>query len=79
MRFLTVVVGLLLLMRFGGLVPIGSTHPGGANLGTLAFATVMAITPLAGIVSLFRMFNRWQRGFHTQMKTEGIQFRKRDR
>jgi hypothetical protein len=79
MRFLTVVVGLLLLMRFGGLVPIGSTHPGGANLGTLTFATVMAIVPLAGIVSLFRMFARWHRVFHTQMKTDGIPYRRRDR
>ena len=79
MRFIVVVFGLLLLMRFGSLLPIGSTHPGGANIGTLTVAAVMAIVPLAGIVSLFRMFARWHRGFHAQMKTEGIQFRRRDR
>ena len=78
MRFVTIIVGLLCLMRFGGLVPIGSTQPGGANLGTLAFATVMAGVPLLGIVGIFRIFSRWHRGFHTQMKTEGIRFRRRD-
>jgi hypothetical protein len=79
MRFLIVVVGLLLLMRFGSLVPIGSTQPGGANLGTLAFGAVMAGVPLLGIVGIFRILANLQRGFHTQRKTEDIQFRRRDR
>jgi hypothetical protein len=79
MRAIIVFFGLLLLMRYGALLPIGSTRPGGANIATLTVSILMAGVPLLGIYSIFRAFSRWQRGFHTQMKTDGIPYRRRGR
>ncbi|HEX3573719.1 MAG TPA: hypothetical protein VHU42_03875 [Rhodopila sp.] len=79
MRAIIVFFGLLLLMRYGALLPIGSTRPGGANIATLTVSILMAGVPLLGIVGIFRILARLPGGFHTQRKSEDIQFRRRDR
>lgn len=51
----------------------GASHEG--SLGGILVGLALCF-PLVGVFVLLRAFGRWQRGFHRQMRTDGLAFRR---
>lgn len=52
---------------------VDASHEG--SLGGILVGLALC-APLVGIFFMMRGFNRWQRGFHGRMQTDGVAFRR---